>query len=182
MSKVSTETSLQILALIARGDTLTSISQQTGIAITTIADLKKRNQSALSLIESRMIEHKISNATKLLDKSQSLIEKKLDRVASAADLRQEALEEYRTGAIDSDEFRAKTFGLPDATLTELNGIAKESFNQSQIEQGKPTSITNSPEAKEDLLALAQALKDGDEVEMYKLVFNSKLQAIEAEAI
>lgn len=163
---------LQVIAMLARGDTHEAIHKETGLAITTVAQIKKRNPKALATIADRLVAHKATRARQLLDKTQSIIESKLDRVSDSEAKRDKYFQQFRDGLLSYEEYRDLVVNLTDASLTELNAISKEAFHQSQIESGKPTSIAaNSPhEAKEELLALAQAIKDGDEVVLERIVF------------
>lgn len=179
MPRIDTETSLKILARIARGDTYKEISDAMGIAIMTISDLKKRNQSALETIQSRMLDHQVSTSKKILDKAHGLIEKKLDKATKADEYREELKRQLDAGELDIREYSSLMNTVYEPTLTELNAISKESFNQSQIEQGKPTSIgSGSHDTTEQLTALVQALNAGDEVELYKMVLNPSQKALE----
>lgn len=177
-----TETQLQVLARIARRDTYDEISRDMGIPISTIGGIKFRNKAALEIMQSKMIEHKVTTSRKILNKAHNLIESKLDKVHKSEEVRYEALEAYRIGEIDYEELNRRLHGLTDATLAELNSVSREAFNQSQVESGRPTSISASPlEAKDDLMRLVEAIHKGDEVTLERLVFTSKdIDYIEAE--
>lgn len=166
------ETKLQVLALFARGDTYEQVSTATGIKIPALQKIKERNKAALEVIQNRMIDYKVSKSKKILDKTHSLIDKKLDKVAASWRNREELEAKYKSGEIPYEEFIKQSVGFTDVTLTELNSVSREAFNQSQIESGKPTSIANSPhEATQDLMRLVEALKGGDEIVLERLVFN-----------
>jgi predicted DNA-binding protein YlxM (UPF0122 family) len=172
MKVTDTETQLKILAMVARGDTLQEISDTTNVAVSTVQDIKARNKSSLALIQERMIDHQISSSKKILNKAHNLIERKLTKAEKADQEREELYRALEEGIIKPEEFRARLGALYEPTLTELNAVSRESFNQSQIEAGKPTSISNSPtEAKQQLVDLVQAIQAGDEVELYKMVLN-----------
>jgi hypothetical protein len=56
-------------------------------------------------------------------------------------------------------------------LRDLIAASKEMFNQTQIEAGKPTSITESPEqAKRNLQTLLQAIHNRDDKAMVDAIF------------
>jgi hypothetical protein len=140
--KLDIATQLQLLARIARGDSYTQISKDTEIPITTIQSVKERNTAALVSIQDKLVAHTISTSKKQLTKAQDIIDKKLDRIKE-----------------DKEP----------ASLTELNAIQREAFHQSQIESGKPTSI-NATDTEAQLIHLADAIKNGDDLELYKIVF------------
>lgn len=170
MKRTDTETSIKVLALIARGDSAREVSEATGVKETTVVAIKNRNPTALAAIRERMVDHQVSSSKKILSKSHKLIERKLDKAATADTERAQALKEYKEGDIEYKELQARLGAIYDPTITELNAVSKEAFNQSQIEMGKPTSISNSPaEAKNQLNSLVEALNVGDEVALFKMV-------------
>lgn len=180
MARLSTETQLQVLALLARGDTYSKISEQMKIPVSTIQGVKERNPGALENIKDKLLSHKISTSKKILAKSQELIEHKLDKAISSEVSREDALKQYQDGLIDYDEYQKLTFALVDISITELNSLAREAFHQSQIQDGKPTNISSTPiEAREELMALARALESGDEVTLERIVWNgnSEIQVV-----
>ncbi len=140
--RIDTSTQLKALAMFARGDTYKKISEALTIPMSTLQAIKDRNSVALSTIQNKLVEHEVSQAKKLLAKSQKLIEKQLDQAED---------------------------GEKDISITELNAVQKEAFHQSQVESGLPTSISSQGDAKEQLMQLAEAIKQGDEVELYKMV-------------
>lgn len=182
MKQTDTETQLKILAFIARGDTYDSISKELNIPPATISSIKKRNESALDMIKGKLVEHQISNSRKILDKSHQLIERKLDKALTADQERQELLKALDDKEITVDEFQARISTLERVTLTELNATSREAFNQSQIEAGKPTSISSPAEAKQQLTDLVEALKDGNEVELFKMVLSPNRDVIQGETL
>ncbi len=171
-----TQTQLKVLALFVRGDTYAQVSQATGIPIPTLNKIKTRNKVSLDLMKSRVVEHQASMSKKLLEKSQGIMERKLNRVEVSELIRDKAYQQLQDKVIDRDEFNRLTSGLSDLTITELNSVSKEAFNQSQIEQGKPTAISASPiQARDDLVRLVDELKkDHNEEELLKLVFDREL--------
>jgi hypothetical protein len=166
------ETQLQVLALKARGDTYQQISEATGIKVPTLQGIITRNKDTLAIIEDKMIEHKVSKSKKILDKAHDLIERKLDRIVDSHEAQDEARAMLKRGEISPEEYRNISMTFIDATLTELNSISREAWNQSQVESGKPTSIAASPrEARDDLVRLVEALKiEGNELTLERLVF------------
>lgn len=179
MTKIlDTQTEVRVIALIARGDTYTDIQAQLkaeGIDVSTqtLAIVKKRNSEALAHIKNEIIKLESSKATSILDKSRTLIEKKLD-LADDDTVPKWLQDAYDEGEIDFAEFNKRKDTIMNkrgVTIGELNMVAKEAFNQSQIESGKPTSITNSPEqAKKNLEVLLRAIKSGNEEDIAKAIF------------
>ncbi len=149
-----------------------------------LSNIKKRNPDALAIIQGKLINHQVSSAKKLLKKSQQLIERKLDRAATAEQQREDLFQQFQAEEIDYKTYRLMMDKIYDPTLSELNAISKESFNQSQIEDGKPTTIPGSTgNQTADLIALVEAIKNKDEIVMERLVFgrdDSEREVIEAD--
>lgn len=144
-------TEKKILAMIATGTRYADISQETGLSISGIKKVKKRNPIALTKMEEIITEKQAISASRLLEKSNREIEKKLDKASA-------------------DE--------EDINLRDLVGVSKEMFSQSQIEHGKPTSITTNStqdpiEAKKELKSLLKALKANDAVELQRIIFKPR---------
>lgn len=179
MSKIDAKTETQVVALIARGDSYSSIVEQLakdGISLTpaAITGIKQRNTQALSYIQQRLADHEIGKTTRILDKTRNMIEKKLDDAGKCEDERLELRELYDNGEIDAREYLRRNDELVrryHVTIKDLTTVSKEMFTQSQIEAGKPTSITETPEqAKKNLQTLLEAIQGGKEEDMVKAVF------------
>lgn len=143
--KIDAQTEVRIVALIARGDSYSSIQSElknsgVEISLSGITDIKQRNTMALDQIKTSLAAHEVSKATRILDKARKQIEEKLD----------------------SDEY---------ISVKDLTTVSKEMFNQSQIESGKPTSIASNPEEnKKNLMTLLKAINDKDEIGMLHSIF------------
>lgn len=178
-NKLDSQTETRVVAMIARGDTYETIAQTlegegSPLAISTISAIKKRNAEALAYMKRVMLEEQTTQSGKLLAKSRTLIERKLDRALRVDEELKELINELHDGVIDPKEYSMRSAGIlgHELTITELNSVTKEAFNQSQIEQGKPTAISNNPQqAREDLGHLLDAIKTGDEVRLQQIVFN-----------
>lgn len=169
-----TQTEMKALAMLVRGDTHKSIGQELGISAQTVVKIRDRNPDTLAIMKNKLVEKQISNAAKILDKSHRLLDDQLSQVEDAEQVRREARREYIDGLIDKKEFDARLRMLPKASISDLTSVSREMFNQSQIEQGKPTSISGNPdEAKKQFLDLAEAIKAGDEVKLQQIIFNEK---------
>jgi hypothetical protein len=176
--RVDQATETKVLALIARGDTYDAIkgvleSEGTIISIATISAIKSRNKSALDFMKQELVKHEVSASTKLLGKARQLLERKLTRALNAEQIQKELIEEAKSGELEPHIFEALYNKALKAELTvaELTSLSKEMFNQSQVEQGKPTSITESPaQAKENLKTLLEAINNQDDEKILKAIF------------
>lgn len=177
-STLDAATETRVVAMIARGDTYEAIRRALGtegvsIAISTISDVKKRNPDALKYIQDALVEHEANQSTKLLSKSRRLLDRKLDRALRQDEEIQELTEQYQSGEFDEAVFNGLLHKAlkSELTVAELTSLTKEMFNQSQVEQGKPTSITENPtQAKENLKALLEAINNNDDKAILEAVF------------
>lgn len=134
--------------------------------------LRQANNGLIEKLQVKVAEKHLSTATNILDKSRKLIDKRLDHLAEVEDKRQSAWQRLQAGEITGQEYIEDTKGLPEVALTELNTVSREAFNQSQVEAGKPTSISANPQdAKLQLETLVRAIESGDEVKLQQIVFS-----------
>jgi len=173
---IDTQTETKIVAMIARGDTYADIQSQLlndgiKLSIPGISKIKARNEQALSFIQNKMMEVEASKSAQILSKARNLIDKKLDKMDDTTDL--DDLEDHKDEMEFPDYMKLKESikSRNNITVKDLTTVSKEFFNQSQIEAGRPTSITESPEqAKKNLKVLLEAINSGNEEAMAKAIF------------
>lgn len=175
--KTDPQVEARVVALIARGDSYSQIQEELAkddieISTVTIGNIKQRNSAALETIKGALVQQEIGVANRIMHKSRKLIEDRLTDDESTKELLSDALRARINGDIDKDEYESIVKKIsPQISLKDLTTISKEFFNQSQIEQGKPTSITESPaQAKENLKTLLEAINKGDEAAIVKAIF------------
>lgn len=165
--------------MLARGDTHQQIvdwlDKEKGISmsIANIGVIKKRNQEGVTFMRGELLKHEQTVAATILDKSRRLINSRLDRALSLEETLKDLRDRYETGDIDDTEYyhRVDIELRNRLTIQELTALSKESFNQSQIEAGKPTSITESPEqAKAHLQTLLIAIAKRDDAATLQALF------------
>lgn len=184
-SKLTEVTEKKVLALLARGDTGKEIAAQLkaeddiDISPQGILAVGKRNAGALSVIKNKIQAKQTSNAVAILDKSRNLIEKRLNRAERLELLLDDLAAQFAAGEIDADEYLSRIRMIPSITLTELSSVAKEAFNQSQVEAGALGALpgVTPAEAQAQLAVLVKAIQSGDEVELQRIVFNPKREAL-----
>lgn len=176
MKKVSTAQETKIVAMIARGDSYETVvrnlkEEGVDIAKTTVMRVKDRNAEALAFMKNTMLEQQASTAGRILNRSRELIEKRLSDSDNYWEVIKELNEKLESGEIDENQYNTMRPIAPKISITELNSVAKEMFNQSQIEAGKPTAITNNPvQAKENLKTLLEAIQRGDDKKIAEAIF------------
>lgn len=177
MRKLDTQAETKVVALLARGDSYQNIVNQLaeeGINVTpqAIAKVKERNTEALNYMKERMIDHAATRSQRILEKARNLVENRLDEALDKEKIRSDALRAYVSGEIEEDEYKAILNNTgSQISLKDLITASKEFFNQSQIEAGKPTSITENPQqAKENLNRLLSAINSGDEKAIAEAIF------------
>lgn len=172
------QTETQVVAYIARGDTyddILSVLSERGIVTSkaTLSHIKTRNADALAAMQKSIETQQISHATSILKKSRELLERKLDKQLKLEEELTELRESHEKHEIDLSEYlkSAQELVKQQLTASELNSITKESFNQSQVEQGKPSSITETPaQAKQNLQRVLSAIAAGDDQAAVEAIF------------
>lgn len=175
---LDSKTETEVVAYIARGDTYDTIIStlgERGIPITkgTISNIKSRNSEALSYMQNALAENTLSHAASILRKSRQLLENKLDKQLNISEEYKLAKLDFADGLIDFEQYNRLLEGIArrELTATELNSITKESFNQSQVEAGKPTAITENPaQARANLEKLLTAISQGDDKAAIEAIF------------
>lgn len=153
--RLTPEQRRQILAMSARGDTNVSIAQVVGVNQVTVANVRKRNSDLLSEMKDKVNSYRAQKATDILDKSENLMIRKLNK------------------ALEQEDDRL--------SLDELSRISKTAYERVRLEQGRATSIsaqdTDKPikTSQIDLEQLVAALKDGDEIALERIVWRNKEQ-------
>lgn len=176
--KLDTQTETEVVAYIARGDSYEDIIttlQGRGFSLsrTNLTHIKKRNSEALSFMKNAITETQLSHAASILRKSRQLLENKLDKQLQIQHELDELKVEYDKGNLDFKEYYKMYEGIikKELSASELNSITKESFNQSQVEQGKPSSITESPDqARKNLQKVLNAISAGDDKAAVEALF------------
>ena len=171
---ISTTDEIKVVALLARGDTHKSIAEEVGISASSVSVIKDRNADTLQDIRGVLVVQKTKQAKKILDRSHNLIDKRLSAEETNYDERIELKEKLDNGEITYSQYLSGLRAVPTLTLAELTGLSKEMFNQSQIEEGKPTSIpggagANSADAETKLAELIEALHSNDSVKMLEII-------------
>ena len=179
MSKLDTQTETRIVVLKARGDTYEDIKKTlakegTEMSISGLQKVIERNKEAMTYIKGELVQHQTTKTSRILEKTREQIERKLDAADGNIPQLQELIELRDAGDIDDNEFArlsmraVESHGIP---LRDLISASKEMFNQSQIEAGKPTSITENPEqARKNLQTLLEAIDKNDQKAMVDAIF------------
>lgn len=171
---ISTADEVKVVALLARGDTQKSIAEEVGISPASVGVIKGRNADILSEIHGALVLQNTKQAKKILDRSHTLIDKRLSAEEQNYDDRVELKDKLDNSEITYSQYLSGLRAIPTISLAELTGLSKEMFNQSQIEDGKPTSIpggagANSDDAAKKLQDLIEALHSNDSVKMLELI-------------
>ncbi len=159
--------------MVARGDRYEDIAPKFNITPGTITDIKQRNPDTLAILKENLMTHRVSQATKILDKANKAIEQKLDESESFDDKVQAINQEWAEGVITDEERNAKLRVLSKLTISDLTSISREMHNQSKTEgEDKPPPLTPQ-ESQQYLVDLAKGLESGDAVVLERLVFRKQ---------
>jgi hypothetical protein len=176
MKKISTAQETKVVAMIARGDTYPTIVDKLAedgieISTSTITRIKDRNSEALAFMKNTMLEQQASTASRILHRSREIIESRLSDDDKYWEIIKELNEKLESGEIDEKQYWTMRPTAPSLSLRDLTSVSKEMFNQSQIEAGKPTAITDNPaQAKENLKVLLDAINKGSDEDIAKAIF------------
>lgn len=176
--QLSQDVEMKAVALLARGDSANAVARELHISPMTVGKVKARNKETLDMVTKKLIIHKTKQAKRLLDKSHDAIERRLSADDEYFQEKIDIRRQYLDGEINAYDYKLKMSAIPNVTLAELTSLAKEMFNQSQIEAGEPTGITRGEgattgEAKQKLEELIEALHQNDEVKMLKMLDEQK---------
>lgn len=165
------ETEMKVLAMMVRGDRQEDIAKEVGLNRTTVIEIKKRNQETLDIMRAKLADHRLGQATKILDKANKAIERRVDRQIEADTQLDRIRKRFEAGEIDITEYRQQIAGLEKTTLTELVAVSKEMHSQAKTEMETLKNPAGSPqETKQRLIDLVEAIKAGDEVALERIVF------------
>ena len=179
MSKLDTSTETRIVVLKARGDTYQQIRDALAkdgvdISVSGLQKVIERNKPAMEHIKGELLQHQTTNTARILNKTREQIEQKLDAADGNVPVLQELIDLRDSGDIDDNEFSRLSMQAVQShgiNIRDLTAVSKEMFNQSQIEAGKPTSITENPEqARRNLDKLLLAIRDNDPQAMVDSIF------------
>lgn len=178
--KLDAQTETQVVAMIARGDTHQQIvdwledTKGVTLSVKTISAIKSRNAESLGFMQDQLIRHETTVAETLLEKSRKLLDNRLDDALHFAEKADKLRKRFDDGEIDEKRYYHELdalFARSSISVKDLTAISKESFNQSQIEAGRPTSIADNPaQAKANLATLLLAIKNRDDAAALKALF------------
>lgn len=178
MKRIDSQTETRALALLARGDSYddivsTFVREGTPVSKSTLVSVKRRNTETLKYMQDALVQHELNKSTQILAKARQLLEKKIHKALLVDDKLDELTQELKDHEIELNQYEllVKTLRKDDISVAVLTTLTKEMFNQSQVEQGKPTVISENPQqARENLKTLLQAIDAKDEEKILKAIF------------
>jgi hypothetical protein len=177
MSLLSPTLEAEVVARLARGDAQHKIAAELQLGTSTIARIKERQSQALQVINTKVAQRKMRVTSRILEKAHRQLEKRLDDSENYEQLLEEVELEFaesKKNKEDTAHYHAKKASLTKLSTAELVSLTKEMFHQSQVEQGKPTTLVSSSDqstTKQDLEQLLEAIRNGDEVKMLQMTIN-----------
>lgn len=173
MTRIDPIIETKVVAYLARGESYSQIckliEQDTGrkIADPTILAIKKRNMENLNILRTRVMEIEEANALDLKGMANTLLKKKLTTAEKEQELKDKLHDDYLNGVIDGKEYADTLKKIGTTTIPELVVVSKEMHQQSK---GDDDAV---PQANKNLKALADAIKNGDELVLNQMIFNPK---------
>lgn len=149
MSKINQKTETEVVAMLARGDTQEDIRRELatrGIEVshTAISKVKQRNTEALQYLQDQVVEYERSQSAEILRDTHQLLSKQVKQANQDFDRKAELDERLDAGEISEEEYWQERRRLTELDMNSLSRLSREMFQQSQIEQGQPTEISNDP--------------------------------------
>ena len=184
-TRLSTDQKLRALAYIARGDTLSQVAghmlEEFDVTITesALSQLKKNHADTTDKMQTSLSESAAEDADALLKKTRRMLSVRLDRAERDANELAEVDRQYREGNIKSvEEYRRKKAGLLKISIAELTNVSKTMHAQTVKVPELPPGATpgalpagGGAQNPAQLEALLNAIKDGNHVEIQRIVFN-----------
>lgn len=174
--KLNTSQRMEVLALIARGDTRKQINQHLDakygltISATMIAYLKNRHADALQMMKDQVAQYQMSEAEELMEKSRKLMSKHLDRASEDFDELAELDRAYREGEMEYKDYANKKRTLLKLSLSELNQVSKDMHAQAKDAPADAPGTVD-PSAAANTEALMKAIQSGDTIELQRIILN-----------
>jgi hypothetical protein len=182
-NKLSTPQRMVVLALLARGDgnakIVAFLRENYGIDTSegSISQIKKTHADTLALMKQKIQEHELSNVEDLLEKTRTMIGRKLNRAEKDSQTLEDLDYQFHNGEISEKEYKEKRKGLLDLSIGQIINVSKEIHNQ-VVKSAPPGGIPPGagtlglPSGNAALTdAIVAAIKRGDTVELQKLVLN-----------
>lgn len=172
-NRLNNEQKMEVLALVARGDTAGKISQhfeaEYGFPVSpqTISHTKKSNAGALQKIQERMVEKTADGTAEILNRSRRMLNTKLKRAESDENEIDKLHQRYRDNEISWAEYQRLKEGYKTVSIDSLAKVTKEMHAQT-LDHNPDTQPTTDPRALEQL---TDAIKNGDAVELQRIIFN-----------
>jgi hypothetical protein len=141
--RTEAHTENKIITMIAVGVRYAEISEHTGVAISTIKKIRKRNEAQFEKVEQQIVDWRASEAKKILQQTYKLLGNRLDRAEA---------------------------GLEEISIMELLAISRAMFNQRESsKEMAPARSMPAQEVKEQFLKLSEALRVNDTIALVQLL-------------
>ena len=180
--KLDTSQRMQVIALMARGDTFAEINayllEHFGVTLNpkTLTDMKKVHGDTIALMQRTHEEAETADAAQLLIRTRRLIGRKLTRAERDAKDLADLDYQRREGEITEADYHQRRTGLIEMSIQELVTVSKEMHSESskplggELLPGLPDGGGNSNLALTE--ALLNAIKTGNHVEIQRLILRS----------
>lgn len=180
-NKINPRTETKIVKWMAHGmpykDILERLEEENSLKINmqTLTNIKKRNYDKLDQFREAIIKEEAATASVLHQRSNKMLQKKLDKADQDTDYLQELKQKYVDGEIDIKEFNQQVEKLEEVSIDQLLKISKEMHSQtsgsSENSSGGGGNTVDPHQAKD----LVHALQNSDAVELQRIVFSSQSQ-------
>lgn len=184
-TRLTTDQKLRALAYIARGDTLSQVAGhmleefEVTISESALSQLKKNHADTIDKMQTSLSESAAEDADALLKKTRRMLSVRLDRADRDSSELAELDRKWRDGEIkNKEEYQRKKTGLLKISISELTNISKTMHAQTvKVPELPPGAMPGAlpagggAQTPAQLEALLNAIKDGNHVEIQRIVFN-----------
>lgn len=178
--KLTTPQRMQIFALMARGDTQNQINDflkknhNVTLSPSNLSLMKSRHKETIEAMVRAIQENELAGVEKLMKKSHRLLGRKLDRAEREMTELEELDEAYRNNKISPKEYKRIKTTLLDVSILEIASVSKNLHVQTGLSQPE-ISHPASAGAPIQTEALLNAIKNGDTVELQRIILNPNAQ-------
>lgn len=187
-TRLSTDQKMRVLALLARGDTLSQVAgyvletYQITISESAISQIRSKNKDTIAAMQQTVADGQSAEAEAIASRARRMLNTKLDKAERDSNELEDLDRQWRDGEIkDANEYRRRKAGLMKISINELTTISKAMHSQTAPPPpGNPDPLglpagghqlpTSTPARLE---AMLQAVAEGRTVELQRLVFNPK---------
>ena len=189
--RLTMEQKLRALAYIARGDTVSQVvahlleDYDLTISEAAIYRIKRDHRDDIAKLQDRLADSVAADTEQLIRAGRVQIAKKLQKADRDGSELEVLDQQYRDGEIDKATYQRKKTGLLNLSVNQLSDLTTKLTNQQMLARRGGAAVPETPELPDgaatratipggstpaQLEAMLAAIKDGNTVELQRIVF------------